>query len=226
MPEEEFGDQLACPERHEPRANFCRACGATNLKRVRVGVTTLAKDVAAQLSQRVSEVTAASDSTQALERVVVGTEAIWQRVRRCAVVIFVDFDQYLLAPRESARRSAVTAVGKAGRLVGSRRDGRGEVVLQTRRGHDGVISALEEGMVDDIVDQDVATAQLLSLPPYGALAEVSGPGAREFVSRLRAPVHVHETATGFELRAPRADVLTASLRAAVRPVEKIRVALR
>jgi len=37
-------------------ANFCRACGATNLKRLRTGVTTLARDVAAQLGQEVSEV--------------------------------------------------------------------------------------------------------------------------------------------------------------------------
>ena len=120
------GGQLACRDGHEPRANFCRSCGATNLKRVRVGVTTLARDVAAQLAQRVSEVTAATELDAKLERVVVGTEAVWQRVRHCGVVIFVDFDQYLLAPRASARRSAITAVGKAGRLVGPRREGRGD----------------------------------------------------------------------------------------------------
>jgi len=73
MAEEEVGEQLACRDRHELRANFCRACGATNLKRVRVGVTTLANDVAAQLGQDVSELTSSSDPTQALARVVVGT---------------------------------------------------------------------------------------------------------------------------------------------------------
>ena len=46
--EEEFDGQLACAQRHALRANFCQACGATNLRRVRVGVTTLARDVAAQ----------------------------------------------------------------------------------------------------------------------------------------------------------------------------------
>jgi len=59
--EEEVDDRLVCRERHEPRANFCRACGATNLKRLRTGVTTLARDVAAQLGQEVSEVTATND---------------------------------------------------------------------------------------------------------------------------------------------------------------------
>jgi len=226
MAEEEVGDQLACRERHELRANFCRACGATNLKRVRVGVTTLARDVAAQLSQPVSELTAASEVGAPLSRVVVGTEAIWQRVRRCAVVIFVDFDQYLLAPRESARRRAVTAVGKAGRLVGSRGEGRGEVVIQTRRGNDLVVRSLESGDVAPLVRDDDETAALLGLPPYRALAEISGPGASAFVAQLNASLSVHVTSTGFEVRAVDVETLTSGLRAVNRPAEKVRVAVR
>jgi primosomal protein N' len=225
MAEEEIGDQLACRDRHEVRANFCRSCGATNLKRVRVGVTTLAKDVAAQLSQNVSEVTSASDASLPLARVVVGTEAIWQRVRRCGVVIFADFDQYLLAPRESARRSAVTAVGKAGRLVGARRSGRGEVILQTRRGNDPVLRALEEGSVGALAHEDDATAKLLGVAPYGALAEVSGPGASEYVAQLGAPLQIHATSHGYEVRAANVESLTSALRAVVRPSEKVRVAV-
>jgi primosomal protein N' (replication factor Y) len=225
--EEEVGEMLACSQRHELRANFCRHCGATNLKRVRVGVTTLARDVAAQLSQAVSEVTAASDGGEPLARVVVGTEAIWQRVRRCGVVIFVDFDQYLLAPRESARRAAITAVGKAGRLVGSRREGRGHVVVQTRRGEDPVVDALLRASFDEIVRGDVETAAMLELPPYGALATVSGAGAAQFVEGLSDPgVSVHPTSEGFEVRSRDLAVLTRALREAPRPHDKIRLAVR
>ncbi|MGC1418738.1 MAG: hypothetical protein WA786_01285, partial [Acidimicrobiales bacterium] len=225
--EEEVGDMLACSQRHELRANFCRHCGATNLKRVRVGVTTLARDVAAQLSQAVSEVTASSDANAPLARVVVGTEAVWQRVRRCGVVIFVDFDQYLLAPRESARRAAITAVGKAGRLVGSRREGRGPVVLQTRRGEDAVVDALLRASFDDIVREDVATAELLELPPYGAIATVSGEGAAQFVEGLSVPgVSVHPTNDGFVVSSREVAVLTTALREAPRPHEKFRLAVR
>ena len=99
---------------------------------------------------------------------------MWQRVRRCGVVIFVDFDQYLLAPRASARHSAIIAVGKAGRLVGSRREGRGAVVLQTRRGDDPVIDALVSANFDAIIDEDVKTARVLGLAPYGAQARGLG----------------------------------------------------
>ncbi len=224
--EEEVDGQLACRDRHELRANFCRSCGATNLKRVRVGVTTLARDVAAQLSQPVSEVTAGSDAQAPLARVVVGTEAVWQRVRRCGVVIFVDFDQYLLAPRESARRAAVTAVGKAGRLVGSRREARGEVVLQTRRGDDQVIAALREADFDAIVEEDSATAQLLALAPYGAMAEVTGDAAGAFVAQLPGgELTTYETPDGYVVRAKDVDTLTSALRAAPRPPGKLRIAV-
>jgi primosomal protein N' len=225
--EEEVGDLLACRDRHDPRAKFCRSCGATNLKRIRVGVTTLARDVANQLNHAVSEVTAASDPSLPLERVVVGTEAVWQRVRRCGVVIFVDFDQYLLAPRESARRAAITAVGKAGRLVGSRREGRGEVVLQTRRGDDLVLSALQHGRFEEIIADDVATSQILELAPYGASAEVSGDGAQEFVAGLAVRgVTTQMTPNGYVLRSKDVGSLTSALAAAPRPAAKVRVAVR
>ena len=217
--------QMACADLHELRANFCRQCGVTNLKPVRVGVTTLARDVANQLGQVVSEVTASSDADARLARVVVGTEAIWQRVRRCGVVIFVDFDQYLLAPRASARHRAVAAVGKAGRLVGSRREGRGAVVLQTRRGEDPVLASLVRGDVHDLVVEDVQTARLLSLPPYGAMAEVSGHGADAFVAALPATVRVSSGPSPFIVRAPDVSTLTSALASTTRPAGRLRVAV-
>lgn len=225
--EEDVGEQIACRDRHELRANFCKTCGATNLNRVRAGVTTLARDVATQLSQPVTELTATSDPTVQLKRVVVGTEAVWQRVRKCTVVVFIDFDQYLLAPRASSRRSAIIAVGKAGRLVGSRREARGSVVVQTRRGDDQVVSALERGEFGEIITEDVATYEALGLPPYGAIAEISGEGATEFVSELGAnDLSVHATITGFEVRSSNNGTLSAALREARRPSTKFRVAVQ
>jgi primosomal protein N' len=224
--EEEVGDQLACAARHELRERFCRHCGSTNVRRLRSGVTTLARDVAAQLGRPVSEVTASLDPGAHLERVVVGTEASWQRVRRSGVVIFADYDQYLLAPRESARRSAVNAVGKAGRLVGSRREGRGEVIVQTRRGDDAVVEALRDASFETLIADDVATAELLGLAPFGASAEVTGDGAESFVEGI-ASDHVTVLAApgGFVVRAKDSETLTAALRDAPRPTAKFRVAV-
>ena len=220
--EVERSDGLACVDDHEPRANFCRFCGATNLKKVRVGVSTLARDVRAQLSQPVDEVTAGTTGDLSA-RVVVGTEAAFGRVRRCAVVVFVDFDQYLLAPRESARRAALAAVAKAARLVGSRREGRGEVVVQTRR-HDHVIDALESGDVSAVIEEDVATAQALGLPPYGARAEVSGEAAAQFAQNLTgSDVRVRHLGDCYVVTAPDVDILTRALRMTPRPSGRLRL---
>lgn len=216
------GELIACDEHHEPRANFCRECGATNLRRVRVGVSSLAREVAAQLSQRVDEVTAASRE-EVTARVVVGTEAVFTRVRRCALVVFVDFDQYLLAPRDAARRAALTAVAKAGRLVGSRREGRGQVCVQTRR-HDEVIEALRRGDVRPVVDDDLATARLLALPPFGARASVSGEVAAQFVALLDpATVRVRRVEEGFVVSAADVTDLTRVLHETPRPAGRMRL---
>ncbi len=224
--EEEVGDRLACAARHERRERFCRHCGSTNVRRLRSGVTTLARDVAAQLGRPVSEVTASLEPGAPLERVVVGTEATWQRVRRSGVVIFADYDQYLLAPRESARRSAVNAVGKAGRLVGSRREGRGQVVVQTRRGDDAVLEALRDANFDALIAEDVATAELLGLAPFGASAEVSGEGAESFVEGVTSEqVTVLISPGGFVVRAKDSETLSAALRDTPRPAAKFRVAV-
>jgi primosomal protein N' (replication factor Y) len=224
--EEEVGEFLSCADRHEMRGNFCLHCGATNLRRVRTGVTTLARDVGAQLSQEVSEITGASDLEGSLHRVVVGTEAVWQRVRHCGVVIFVDFDQYLLAPRESARRSALSAVAKAGRLVGARKDAKGEVVLQTRRSQDVVLRSLQSLDFSELMKDDDLDSQVLKLPPYGALATVSGESSQAFVSKLSdSRVSIHQSGDTFELRSDSLDVLCQLLKDAERPAGKFRVAI-
>jgi primosomal protein N' (replication factor Y) len=224
--EEEVGDQLACAARHDLRERVCRHCGSTNVRRLRSGVTTLARDVAAQLGRPVSEVTASLEPGALLERVVVGTEATWQRVRRSGVVIFADYDQYLLAPRESARRSAVNAVGKAGRLVGSRREGRGAVIVQTRRGDDAVLHALRDANFEALIADDVATAELLGLAPFGASAEVTGEGAESFVEGVTSErVTVLASPGGFVVRANDNETLMAALRDARRPAAKFRVAV-
>jgi len=225
QPEREEGEQLVCPEGHEHRENFCRSCSATNLKRVQSGVTTLARDVAAQLSQAVTEVTASSEGVPPT-RVVVGTEAVFTRIRRCGVVIFVDYDQYLLAPRTEARRQAIDAVAKAARLVGARRDGRGAVVVQTRR-DDEVLEVLRSGDVAPLRHDDMETAEILGLPPFGAMAELSGEGAAEFLASLTTDGLRVATKDGVTtLRASSIETLCDALSRGVRGNGKLRVAVR
>lgn len=211
--EGEVGGGLTCPSGHGPRPRFCLACGAAALRRVRSGVTTLARDVAAQLHAEVAEVTAARPAPPGA-RLLVGTEAVFSSVRRAGAVIFFDADQYLLAPRASARRQFVHAVGRAGRLVGSRREGRGVVVLQTRRGEDATLGALEAARFDALVDEDVAEARLLGLAPFGAEARLTGEHAGLLADELAVhPVEVRALAEGYVVRARDVATLTAALAA-------------
>ncbi len=220
----EDNGQLRCPDEHLQRENFCQACSATNLRRVRVGVTTLARDVAAQLSQEVSELTATTLGEPST-RVVVGTEAVFGRVRRCGVVIFVDFDQYLLAPRANARHEAVAAVVKAARLV-ARASASTGVVVQTRR-RDEVINALEQRDVSALRIDDDLVAQALGLPPYGGVAEVSGEGAAAFVGSLSdARLRVSERDGVYSLRASSSAVLADVLAGGVRGTGRLRLAVQ
>lgn len=222
--EQLIDDHMTCLDRHDVREPFCRHCGSTNVRRVQSGVTTLARDVAAQLGVAVSEVTAATTPTTPLERVVVGTEAIFSRVRRADVVIFVDFDQYLLAPREEARRAAILAVSKAGRLVGSRAEARGKVLIQSRR-DDNVMTALVNGDVSAVVLEDNETALLLAMPPYGGWATISGPGAAAYVAALPTTVKVATVGDEYVVRAPSTSELVAQLAEVERPSGRLRVAV-
>jgi primosomal protein N' len=100
------------------------------------------------------------------------------------------------------------------------------VLIQTRRGDDPVLDALVRADFDDLVDEDRATARLLALPPYGAVAEVTGEGAAEFVAGLAdSPWRVSPTPEGFVVRGPNPEELGRALRVLARPAARVRVAV-
>ncbi|MGH8989803.1 MAG: hypothetical protein ACRDXC_14610, partial [Acidimicrobiales bacterium] len=112
--------------------------------------------------------------------VLVGTQAVLHRVRHAAAVVFLDFDQHLLAPRFSAGEEAVALLVRAGRLVGGRgdREGRhrrggeapGIVMVQTRLPSHDVLRAAVAG--DPGLFTDLELREALRLPPFSALATV------------------------------------------------------
>ena len=184
--EDEVGEGLRCSNCEITRATFCRACGRTAFRRVQQGVTTLARDVGLLLGRDALEVTAATAEMDESALLVVGTEAVFPRLRRAGLVVMADFDQYLLAPRERARRDALSVIAKAGRLVGPRRDAHGRVMIQTRRNDDDVLRALRSMDVSEVMAGDMEIAEILQLPPFATVIEISGDGRGEVVDALRA----------------------------------------
>ena len=73
----------------------------------------------------------------------VGTEAVLHRVRRAAAVVFLDFDQHLLAPRFAAAEEALgpAGPGRPARRRPRRAPGAGTVLVQTRLPDHAVLAA-------------------------------------------------------------------------------------
>ncbi len=215
---------LTCPVDGEQRPVVCEHCGSTLLKNLRAGVARVREELAALSGRRVADVTAATDQLPEAD-IHVGTEAVLHRVRRASVVVFLDIDQELLAPRYRASEQALALLVRAARLLGPRDRG-GRLVVQTRQPrHPALLAVLQADaamarQADDMVRRD------LSRPPYSAEARVSGAAAPVFIERFGRPedVAVMGPVDGaYLLRARTASILADALRAVDRPPGRVRI---
>jgi len=180
----EDGARLACGTCSLERPRRCAACGQGRLKVLRVGVSRVREELEALLGVEVGEVTGDGGELP-VTPVVVGTEAVLHRLRRASVVAFVDFDLHLLAPRLAAGERALALLARAGRLVGGRASAdAGLVVVQTRLPDHEVLSAALVGDPERCIRPELELRRQLGLPPFGALAELSGPGAAAYAEAL------------------------------------------
>jgi primosomal protein N' (replication factor Y) len=211
------------------RPGVCLACGAGAFANLRPGVTRLREELEAAANRPVGLVTGAEERLPDAP-ILVGTEAVLHRVGRPGhgggvdVVAFLDADRELLAPRYRATEQMVALVIRAARLVG-RRDGGGRVLVQTFVPDHPVWHALTLGDPGRLVAEELARRTVLGLPPVGALAEVAGPGAAEFLASLRG-VEVGGDGERSLVRAPTWEQLADALAAGRRPPKlRLRVAV-
>lgn len=216
-----FGCEAGCAG--HPR--LCVACGATTLRVLREGITTLTKRVSALLGVDAVEVSAATKELDADARVVVGTEAVLTRVRHAGVVCFADLDDYLCAPRAHGSLEALRAIGLAGRLVGARGSSApGSVVVQTRLAAHPAVHAAMRGEPAPLIAAEAAAARELGLPPHVAVCALRGAGAAGFAAALSSTqVTVTESHDGFLAVAGSHRELCDALAATPRPAEPLRV---
>jgi primosomal protein N' (replication factor Y) (superfamily II helicase) len=222
--------ELACVRCGAVRPVVCAACGAGRLKALRQGVGRVREEIEALVGERVAEISGAPRGPGATDpgtRVIVGTEAGLQQVRRADVVAFLDLDQELLAPRYRAAEQALGLLARAARLVGGKQRG-GRLVLQTFLPRHEVVQAALHGDPARAAEVESGRRALLGFPPAAALAEVSGPAAADFVAALATPpgVEVLGPADGrWLVRAPDHATLCDALAAADRPSGRLRVAV-
>jgi primosomal protein N' (replication factor Y) len=208
---------------------------------LRVGVTRAREQLEALAGRPVGEVAAAArakgDELPGAS-VLVGTETVLYRESELrhrggvGTVAFLDFDQELLAPRYRAAEEALALLARASRLVGGRgRDGR--VLVQTRVPGHPVIEAAALADPARLSAAEEPVRRSLRLPPYTALAVLSGAGAAELAGGLenlrpgpgaRGRVEVSVLGDGrWAVRAPDQGALADALAAVDRPEERVRV---
>jgi primosomal protein N' (replication factor Y) len=145
----------------------------------------LARSAAAR-SAEAGELHAGGDGIPATP-VLVGTEAVLHRVRRAAAVVFLDIDLHLLAPRFSATDETLALLVRASRMVGPRQVGppSARLLLQTRVPDHPVLEAVARGDLSGVAEAEEAMRRSARLPPFSALASLSGPLAADYAGALR-----------------------------------------
>ena len=180
---------LRCPRCGDTRPVVCQHCGRLRMKNLRVGVSRLREELAALLGVDVGEVAGArvpDEGGAARQPVLVGTEAVLHRVRRAAAVSFLDIDLHLLAPRLSATDDTLALLVRAGRLVGPRGSGPAwaRVLAQTRVPDHPVLLAASAGEPATVLQAEADIRRTAELPPFCALALVSGTLAGQYAEAL------------------------------------------
>jgi primosomal protein N' (replication factor Y) (superfamily II helicase) len=224
------GAELVCRRCGLERPIVCGSCGSDTLRQFRVGVTRAREQLEALAGRPVGEVVAGTHQLPDVP-VIVGTEAVLYRegeLRRggpIGAVAFLDIDQELLAPRYRAAEEALALLAKASRIVGGRHRG-GRVLVQTRAPAHPVIDAALLADPGRLAAIEEPVREALRLPPFTALAVLSGPGAEELAGALggQGVVELMEVAgERWVVRAPDAAALADALAVAGRPAARVRV---
>jgi primosomal protein N' (replication factor Y) len=218
------------------------------MKSLRSGVTRLREELEALAgtpvaavwgpAPKVSEAPGAAegDVPLAAARVVVGTEAVLHRTDSADAVAFLDFDAELLAPRLRAGEEALALLARAARLMagaaepatGGRSPGR--LLVQTRLPQHDVLTSAALADPSRLAASEIEVRQALDLPPFSALASLSGASADPYGEALRAAAPSTVTVIGpvdgvWTVRARDHAALSDLLAAVPRPPGRLRVAV-
>jgi primosomal protein N' (replication factor Y) len=203
--------QLECPRCANVRPAVCTKCGSGKLAVIKAGVSRLREELAAAAGRRIDEVVEisggeAANKDQEIDQtrmLFVGTEAALHRVRDVDTVVFLDIDQEISAPRYRAAEITLSLVVHAARLVARKRSGSsnksdGLVMIQSMLADHALLRGLASHDLTEFVDEEMSRRKLMQLPPYGALAQVSGTGVDQVADILRSNVLLQVSATNKE----------------------------
>jgi primosomal protein N' (replication factor Y) (superfamily II helicase) len=187
---------LVCPRCDAARPTVCLQCGGGRMKNLRMGTARAREELEAIALRPVGEVI--SETTELPDTpVLVGTEAVLHRVDSATVVVFLDLDAELFAPRQHAQEHALALLARAARVVsGSRRNAptrtqssartvTPRIIIQTRQPTHPAIRAAVAGDPAILTAAQAPMRATLRLPPHAALALLSGEAAPMWAETLR-----------------------------------------
>ncbi|HUC36377.1 MAG TPA: hypothetical protein VMR97_04575 [Acidimicrobiales bacterium] len=234
--------RLRCRRCEAQRPVVCARCGGGKMRAIRVGVSRAREELEALAGTPVAEVWGGAprspgDPAEPGTAVTVGTEALLHQARRADAVAFLDFDAELLAPRMRASEEALALLARASRLVAARGGGDtqagtgragGRVLVQTRLPDHEVLTAAVSADPARVADAEEPVRRALGLPPFSALAVISGANADAYGHSLREVVSADVEVSGptdgiWSLRARSHEELCSLLEAVERPAGRLRV---
>ncbi len=212
---------LRCRRCGTTRPPVCQVCAGTGFANLRPGVTRLREELEAAAGRPVVSVTGADDEQLAEAGVYVGTEAVLHRLgRRADVVVFLEFDSELLAPRYRAAEQAMALLILAGRLAP-------KVMIQTFIPDHEVVQAAVRGDPAMLIAAEDERRRVFGFPPCAAIGLLSGSGSSELAAALPPTIDVAPVDESTTLvRAADWMELGATLNAAPRPPgARVRIAI-
>jgi primosomal protein N' (replication factor Y) len=182
QPNDEY---LICSQNHR-RPVVCSYCLSTKLKNLRIGINRAKEELQALLQEAVQEIHSDTNDLNLHKcKYLLGTNAALHRVDWADVIFFADYDQELYASGYRSEEIALSNLIRAVRITNARPKSIGQVILQTRSQKNQLIEVIKAGDYERWHSINTQRRKLLSLPPYGSVAEISGPGAKDYVELIK-----------------------------------------
>ena len=191
--------QFSCPRCSTQRPQVCAKCSSAKFLTLKPGVSKLREEIAQAAGRKLAdvvEVTGAGDDAMSIDQtkmLFVGTEAALHRVHEADTVVFLDIDQELSAPRYRASEIVGSLLVHAARLVGRSERG-GKVMVQTHSVDSPVLQAMATLRIDQYLQSVSEMRNFMKLPPFGALAQLSGTNIDDAIHELQKNVFVNVSA--------------------------------
>ena len=216
---------FVCPRCSTQRPQVCLSCGANTFAMLKLGINRLREELAAAANRKVSEVVEVSGSIKpnvnfdASAMLFVGTEAVLHRVDQADTVVLLDVDAELFAPRYRATEITLSMIALAARVARKRTEG-GRVMLQTHSAQHELFRAVQSLDFDTLLKSECERRRVLSMPPFGSLAHITGSGTSTFATELSSNMLVNVANLGENdvlVRAVSANDLISTLHSTPRP---------